>query len=289
MFLAGACAGAILLLPLVGRQPPAGAAWPLPFARARAAQAESPTAALEVRAELPAVLPTRTPFRPAPFTSTPTITPTPTPTVTPTASPTAAALPSAVPGPAEAELPESAFISGLRGYPQAYLLSCEARSAVDWAAYFWVSISELEFLAALPASDNPEKGFVGHPSGAQGGLPPASYGVHARPVAALLRDYGLAAKARRNMRLEDLQVEISAGRPVIAWVVGNVQGGYALRYTASDGQTVTVAPYEHTVIVIGYTPEGITVLDNDWLYTRPLQVFLNSWAALENMAVILQP
>jgi hypothetical protein len=56
----------------------------------------------------------------------------------------------------------------LSGMPQVLPLDCEARSAVDWAAFLGVSIDELEFLGKLPVSDNPERGFVGSMHGARG-------------------------------------------------------------------------------------------------------------------------
>jgi len=83
------------------------------------------------------------------------------------------------------DLPERASVSGLAGYPQRFSLSCESRSAVDWAGFWGVSIREKRFLNELPRSDNPDAGFVGDPDGEWGNLPPRSYGVHAEPVAAL--------------------------------------------------------------------------------------------------------
>ncbi len=183
-------------------------------------------------------------------------------------------------------LPPQARIS-LRGSSQTLPLSCEARAAVDWAAYFGVKIEELEFQHCLPLSDNPEIGFVGDVGGVWGLLPPRSYGVHAPPVAACLRHYGLSAKARRNLTLEELRQEIAAGRPVIVWVSGHVQAGTPTIYTTQSGQKVRVVAHEHTVIVVGYTPETIIVVDGASTYGRATQNFLESWDTLGNMAVIM--
>jgi hypothetical protein len=74
-----------------------------------------------------------------------------------------------VPKPARAEsLPESAHILGVKGHAQSYVLSCESRSAVDWAAFWDVHIREGKFLNQLPRSDNPDKGFVGRPNDVPG-------------------------------------------------------------------------------------------------------------------------
>jgi uncharacterized protein YvpB len=246
---------------------------------------------------------TLTPFQPVANTSTPTNTPTPTstPTPTPTATPTntSTATPTQTPTatdtpvpPTETPsdgLPEEAYVGGVVGYAQTLPLSCEARSAVDWARFFGVSIRELDFQYALPLTDNPNTGFVGDPRDERGQLPPASYGVHAPPVANLLQTYGIPAQGYAGYAWQDVRREIAAGRPVIAWVIGHVWSGYIGRsYTASDSETVTVASYEHTVIITGYTPDSVTVVDNDLVYDVPLARFLDSWGVLGNLVVVSQ-
>lgn len=182
--------------------------------------------------------------------------------------------------------PAQARINQIRGKNQSLPLSCEARSAVDWAAYFGVPIDELEFQSRLPLSDDPDAGFVGNVMGVWGKVPPQDYGVHARPVAALLQEYGLPARDRRGMALDELKAEIAAGRPLIVWVVDHLTAGTPQAYTSHSGRQVTVAAYEHTVIATGYSPEVIYVLDGGWLYARAWQHFENSWAVLGNMAIV---
>jgi uncharacterized protein YvpB len=160
---------------------------------------------------------------------------------------------------------------------------------VDWAAYFGVEIDELEFFHSLPQSDNPDKGFVGNVYGSWGQIPPQPYGVHAEPIAALLRTYGLDAQAVRNFPLDALRSEIATGRPVIVWVTGQVAWGTPVSYTASDGKSTIVARYEHTVMVIGYDKREVKVLDGAQVYTRQWGDFERSWAVLGNMAVINAP
>lgn len=178
------------------------------------------------------------------------------------------------------------MIKGIQGRWPAFSLDCEARSAVDWAAYFGVQIEEIEFFNALPVSDDPDQGFVGDVHAPWGQTPPQSYGVHAKPVAKVLRSYGLQAKARTQMTFDELRAEISAGRPVIVWVVGRVGEGTPIAYKSSDGNRTTVARFEHTVIVVGYTKSMVTLLDGNWIYTRQVQDFKNSWMVLGNMAVV---
>ncbi len=186
-----------------------------------------------------------------------------------------------------ADLPPAARVEGLSGNPQWHSLSCEARAAVDWARFWGVSISEDDFLAALPASDNPDEGFVGSPDGIWGYIPPNSYGVHAGPVADALQDYGLPVEAHKDLSWDDARAEIAAGRPVIVWIIGQMWAGSAREYTAADGQTTVVAAFEHTVILVGYSESTVTVVDTSsgWTLDYTLDAFLTSWATLGRMAV----
>jgi len=184
-------------------------------------------------------------------------------------------------------LPESAYISGVTGHAQILTLSCEARSAVDWADFWGVKLSETGLLEALPRSDNPDKGFVGDPNDPWGYIPPNSYGVHARPVADLLNKRGFNVKARSGLTWDDLRAEIAAGRPVIVWIVGQMWAGAPVTYTDSNGKNVTVARFEHTMILIGYDASLVHVVDaySGWTQTYYLNTFLNSWGVLGNMAI----
>lgn len=171
-------------------------------------------------------------------------------------------------------------------YKQDRPLDCEARAAVDWAAYFGVTISEYDFQFNLPISDNPDLGFVGTSNSLWGQTPPFAYGVHPAPVAALLQEYGVNARAVKGMTLEELKKQISLGHPVIAWVIGNCEGGYPTEYIDQQGNKTIVAAYEHVIIVIGYTSDRIRYYSSGKMYETPTEVFLNSWAVLGNMAIV---
>lgn len=243
-------------------------------------------------ATTPAPTSTLTPFQPLP-TSTPTLTPTatftPSPTATrtprPTRTPKPTRTPTHTPNP-QSDLPDSAAVVGITGYAQLYTLDCEARSAVDWAAFWGYSIDEMEFLDGLPVSDNPEVGYVGPYTGANGQIPPNPYGVHAAPIAARLRAYGVPAEDVRGLSWKKLRREIAAGRPVIVWVIYGIAPGIAQTYTVEDGSEVTVAAYEHTVIVTAYDDTYVTILDGALSYQHTIEEFRASWSVLGNMAVI---
>ncbi len=186
-----------------------------------------------------------------------------------------------------ASLPDSAYIPGVIGHPQSYAISCESRSAVDLAGFWGISIGETEFLQALPSSDNPDEGFVGNPNDLWGRAPPSGYGVHADPVAETLRNFGLQAEAHHGLTWDDLRAEISAGRPVIVWVIGSMWQGTPVDYQAEDGTLSRVAAFEHTMLLTGYGTESVEVIDaysGQYNYYW-LSSFLDSWSVLGNMAV----
>jgi len=206
---------------------------------------------------------------------------TPLPTVTQTSLPS--------PIPTEFIVPDSFYITNIGGSRQYFALGCEASAAADWANYFGVLVYEYDFQHQLPLSDNPDLGFVGDAKGPWGQVPPYAYGVHAAPVAALLREeYGLPAVAAKGLTLEQVREKLAQSKPVIAWVIGNMTGGVPAEYTDSQGNTTIVAAYEHVVILTGYNQDSIRYMNNGKFYEVPNDVFLNSWGVLGNMAVMYE-
>jgi uncharacterized protein YvpB len=185
------------------------------------------------------------------------------------------------------DVPPQAFIPGVVGYRQIRPLSCEARSAVDLAAYWGVSVEEEEFFAALPVSDNPHEGFVGSVDDRPGTLPPGGYGVYAPAVANTLRRYGLDAHADRWYGMERLRVELAAGRPVIVWATyGMLRPGIS-SWTSADGSVSVIVQWEHTFIAVGYDPEGVHLIDayDGEAHYYPIDQFVPAWMQLNEMAV----
>jgi uncharacterized protein YvpB len=177
----------------------------------------------------------------------------------------------------------------LRGRAQQMPLSCESRSAVDLAAFWGVSILERAFFDRLPKTDNPHTGFVGDVYEPWGRLPPHGYGVHAEPVAELLRSYGLPAEVRYGLGLDGLRAELAAGRPVIIWATPRMANQPVEKYVTSDGQSVDVVRYEHTAIAVGYSQSAVYVVDagngRRWAYGN--DALLRAWDKLRQMSVVL--
>lgn len=232
-------------------------------------------------------------FTPAAVESTvmtATLTPLPDPTATlqlkPSQSLTVPILPTALETQLASELPTEHYITQISGHKQFFSLGCEAATALDWARYFGYEFNEFEFQYKLPQSDNPDLGFVGDVNAPWGQVPPYGYGVHAGPIADLLNQYNIPAKAYRGYSLEQITAKIAQDKPVIAWVIGNVVGGVPYEYTDQQGNKVIVAAYEHVVIVTGYDEEKLRYMTNGKFYEAPKDVFLNSWGVLGNMVVV---
>ena len=240
---------------------------------------------------------TATPFQPNPSQApeiVPPVEPTPLPPADPTPTPLPASteVPQSAPTAAPdidqvfAELPLTASVSGLYGSPQLYTLDCEAQSAVDFARFFGVNINELDFISRLPYSDDPEEGFVGAINGPMGQFPPSDYGIHAKPIARLLREYGVNVKAVRGWDLDKIRNEIASDRPVIVWIVNLPFEIETQDYTAANGNTTRVARYEHTWIVTGYNMNVFTVVDSEWTYNVKISTLKDRWGALGNQAIV---
>ena len=183
----------------------------------------------------------------------------------------------------ERALPESTSL-GVPLYRQSHTLSCEAATASMVAAFFGVSLSEEEAIAALPRHENPNLGFRGDIDGPPGGLD--DYGVHAAPIQKLLIEHGLQANEIEG-GLEGIRSALEAGHPVIAWVTYRLWEKSPVNLELANGATITMVPYEHTVVVEGYTTKGLWALDP---YDGERQLLLwadfeRSWGYLGQMAL----
>lgn len=189
------------------------------------------------------------------------------------------------------DLPPAAFVDGVSGHPQQHNLSCESRSATDLAAFWGVGFTEDAFFRRLPRSDNPYRGFLGDVDLPAGSMPPVGYGVYVGPVAATLRSFGLAARARYDWSLDALRWELAAGRPVIVWATYDMKLPGVSTWVSSDGQTSVVVQWQHTFIAVGYDETGLYLVDAYDGVTKHFsyEAFLPAWEQLGRMAVTVTP
>ncbi len=192
---------------------------------------------------------------------------------------------------ARVQSPGDAAAARLEGRAQARRLTCESRSAADLLAFHGLSGTEGEVFDRLPRSDNPDRGFVGDPDGPPGRLPPEGYGVHAEPVAGVLRTFGLDARAERGRTYAWLEEETRAGRPSIAWVTASCDPSSRTSLTDSTGRAFVAVRGEHSMLVVAADGAGVTVLDPYEGRRRRFgrEEFEAAWALLGNMAVSARP
>jgi uncharacterized protein YvpB len=171
---------------------------------------------------------------------------------------------------------------------QEHSLSCESSAAAMAARFHGLQISESSILRALPLHENPNLGFRGNVDGPYGGL--EDYGTYADPIRRALTGLGLQVE-QLDGGIKEIKQNIRLGRPVIAWVTYRMQVQSPRRVTLSDGTTVTMVPYEHAVLVVGYNAEGLWVHD-PYDGTRAFYAesdFRRSFSYLGNMALVVGP
>jgi len=189
---------------------------------------------------------------------------------------------------AHLEKPPLALILDAPVYKQEHSLSCEASAAAMAANFHGVSVSEHGILSALARHEDPHLGFRGNIDGPLGGT--SDYGVYAEPVRQALAGLGLQAEHFHGGPHE-IRAYIRQARPVIVWITYNLQAQSPRRVVLGDGSVVTLVPYEHTVLVVGYNRNGLWVNDpyagTQDFYSEP--EFARSFAYLGNMGLVVGP
>jgi uncharacterized protein YvpB len=171
-------------------------------------------------------------------------------------------------------------------------LSCESSAAAMAAQYHRLAVDESTILHALPLHENPHLGFRGNVDGVYGGL--MDYGVYATPIRRVLSEMGLQVEHFAG-GIAEIKEHIREGRPVLAWVTYDLQvQAPQERLLAGENdhpQIVTLVPYEHAILIVGYNREGLWVHD-PFDGTRNFyseSEFLRSFAYLGRMALVIGP
>ncbi|MBN1640557.1 MAG: C39 family peptidase [Anaerolineae bacterium] len=182
--------------------------------------------------------------------------------------------------------PPLALILDAPVHKQAHRLGCESSAAAMAANYFGVDLSEEAILAALPRHDNPHLGFRGEIDGPYGGI--EDYGVYAEPIREVLLQHGLQVEPL-NGGIDAIREHLRRERLVLAWITYDLQVQTPVQVETSDGQTVTLIPYEHVVLVSGYNANGLWA-NEPYKGTQEFYLgaeFERSFAYLGNMALVV--
>jgi uncharacterized protein YvpB len=171
-------------------------------------------------------------------------------------------------------------------------LSCESSAAAMAAQYHDLAVRESDILNALPLHENPHLGFRGNVDGPHGGL--MDYGVYAGPIDEVLSELGLHVESFSG-GMDEIKAHIRQGRPVLAWITYDLQVQTPQQWTLAgpygQSQAVTLVPYEHAVLIVGYNREGLWIHDpfdgtRDF-YTE--SEFWRSFGYLGHMALVIGP
>lgn len=191
--------------------------------------------------------------------------------------------------PTAAQSGEGVLLSGVPALRQSLPLSCESAALSMVTAYYGRQVSEWVFIENMPYHPNPHRGFRGDMNGAFGGTD--DYGVYAEPLVPLLERYGFQAQVVYTQGdASVLRSEIDRGRPVVVWMtnMASVQPRLTAEYA---GETFTLVPQEHVVVVYGYDQEWVYVADpGDGQYRAfSWEDFMRSWGYFDGMALLISP
>ncbi|HEX6348211.1 MAG TPA: C39 family peptidase [Candidatus Dormibacteraeota bacterium] len=154
---------------------------------------------------------------------------------------------------------------------------------------------ELDAGGAVVHWGDPYEKFVGDPDGSEIEL--TGYGVYAPAVGRAAQGLGAQVLvAGEGVAPAQVYDYVAQQHPVIAWVSMSGHGDYAPKptttYVAFDGrQVVFGAGFEHSVVVVGATPDSVQVLDPEpdvGPHTLSRADFEASYQVFGQMAVALR-
>ena len=147
-------------------------------------------------------------------------------------------------------------------------------------------------ILAVTSWGNPEVGFVGSMTGANGSL---GYGMYHRPADELINMlWPGAALDLTGAPFSTIEEYVAAGIPVVLWTTYYFRPAPAnewVTWTSPEG-TVRATPWEHAVLLVGYSSNTLWINNpgnGDTAEPVPLQPFLAAWNQLGDQAVTISP
>lgn len=176
------------------------------------------------------------------------------------ASPNANSAPAAAPA-AAASGGLNLRIADVPLYKQQQTLTCEESAA---AMALRGAVSEKQIVDAMPRSDNPFEGIRGETNFALiGGL--THYGTYAQGLQKGLAKLGHPSNAYYGQPYDKFKQSIldnlKQGRPVIWWTTWHESYERVQMVNISNGTSVPLTPYEHTVVIVAANDKGVTYND----------------------------
>lgn len=185
--------------------------------------------------------------------------------------------------------PASAMISSAYLYQQQRPLSCEYASTTMASTMAGWSITEYDFDAVVPLSDNPHYGYRGNIWGEWGNTD--DYGVYAEPLHLALSGWGIPSEviyAEGDANV--LKQELAAGRPVVVWLA---MRGTANSFDMQGADTVSfqLTQYMHVMTAYGFDDSSVFLSDPGSAAWRQYgwDEFMGMWNVMDGMALSVYP
>lgn len=179
--------------------------------------------------------------------------------------------------------PAGTILPGVFTYQQQRSLSCEYASLAIATTLLGRPVSEHDFVALVPSSENPHWGYRGNIDGEWGNT--TDYGVYAGPLVPALAAVGFTGEAFYG-EAGDLRRELDLGRPVVVWLGMWGDGGSFDAWTA-DGARFQLTTGMHVMVAYGYDEERVYITDPGTAVLREYDwtTFATMWAVMDGMAL----
>ena len=173
-------------------------------------------------------------------------------------------------------------------YTQQRNLSCEYASLVMALATYGTWVSEWDFDALVPLSENPHVGYRGDINGQWGNT--TDYGVYPEALVEPLAQFGFRGEVIYAEGDDSiLRGFLDNHVPVVIWL--GMWGDQSFYEYASDGTAYKLNPGYHVVVASGYDESGVYAVDPakgssiSWTWSD----FMWMWNAMDGMALAVWP
>lgn len=175
---------------------------------------------------------------------------------------------------------------------------CEITSLAMLLQYAGINKSKLDLVPEMKKDDtsivwgsngsiafwgHPNNGFVGDITGKS-----KAFGIYHEALFELLQTYIPTSMDMTNMEFEEVERQISAGYPVIAWTTINFQIPQKWVTWDSPNGVIETTFMEHAVLLVGYDEQFVYVND-PWTGKKNVKIdkkqFIDSWKVMGKQAL----
>lgn len=181
--------------------------------------------------------------------------------------------------------PRQAMLGNAYLYQQQRPLSCEYASTAIAAQIGGWNITEYDFDAVVPVTENPHYGYRGNIWGEWGNT--TDYGLYPEPLHHALNSWGVPNQVIYAQGDADvLRHELSEGRAVVVWRA--MRGAInSFDVEGADGVPYQLTQYMHVMTAYGFDETGVYLTDPGTAVWRHYdwQTFMNMWNVMDGMAL----